>query len=83
LESEELNVIVEVDIEGELFPRQKTLGLGPFTLKARKHLFNRLMETQETIRQVYGVDIELISQEEVVEIQRMWQEEETKRPLSA
>ncbi|MBA4542045.1 DNA phosphorothioation system sulfurtransferase DndC [Thermoactinomyces daqus] len=72
---EDLNLIVEVPVEGELLPKKKTLGLGPFTIKARKQLFHQLMETQEEIRKYYGVDIELISPEEIEEIERLWAKE--------
>ncbi|MBA4544706.1 DNA phosphorothioation system sulfurtransferase DndC [Thermoactinomyces daqus] len=69
---EDLHLIVEVPVEGELFPVEKTLGLGPFTLKTREELLNRLLATQERIRTEYGMEVELISEEEIEEIKRIW-----------
>ncbi|WP_407701825.1 DNA phosphorothioation system sulfurtransferase DndC [Thermoactinomyces daqus] len=74
---EDLHLIVEVPVEGELFPVEKTLGLGPFTLKTRQELLNQLLATQERICNQYGVEVELISGEEIEEIRRIWQKEKS------
>lgn len=72
---EDLHLIVEVPVEGELFPVEKTLGLGPFTLKTRQELLDRLLDTQERIHSEYGVEVELISSEEIDAIKQIWNEQ--------
>ncbi|MDH6367983.1 MULTISPECIES: DNA phosphorothioation system sulfurtransferase DndC [unclassified Breznakia] len=50
------------------------LGLGTFTYQARFEMLNDLLEMQRNLRIQRGEEIELIRDEEVLEIQRIWSE---------
>lgn len=52
----------------------KFLGYGPFNFKARKLILEKLLETQKLINEEY--EIELITLEELKEIDKIWDEEE-------
>lgn len=54
------------------FDGYSMLGLGPFTIDARKEMLKRLLETQKRIFDEYGIDYELISIDEIKEIGRIW-----------
>ena len=56
--------IVIKKMDGEFYQ----LGLGPFTLEARKEMLHRLLETQRDLT----VEYELIKKEELQEIQKQW-----------
>lgn len=47
------------------------LGQGPFTLKTRKEMLDRLLEVQSELNNGY----ELIKRDELVEIQKLWYEQ--------
>ncbi|MBB5172438.1 DNA phosphorothioation system sulfurtransferase DndC [Texcoconibacillus texcoconensis] len=63
----ELNLIV-IDEEGNY----KQLGLGPFTLNAREMILRRLLETQQKVRELHDPSLELISEEELKMIRKIW-----------
>lgn len=54
---------------------EKELGLGPFTLEARKEILKRLLETQLIVQNPYDPDYELITVEELKHIRMLWVEE--------
>ncbi len=62
---------VESDENGSFV---KFLGYGPFNFKARKLILEKLLETQKLINEEY--EVELITLEELKEIDRIWDEEE-------
>lgn len=57
--------------EGE----EKELGLGPFTLEARKEILKKLLETQKRLHNPYDADYKLIQEEELKVIQKYWFED--------
>lgn len=50
------------------------LGYGPFNFKARKLILKKLLEVQKLLNEEY--EIELITQEELESIDKIWDEEE-------
>jgi DNA sulfur modification protein DndC len=48
------------------------IGLGPFTLEARKEILRELLYIQKNVRTPEGMPYELISQEELYKIQELW-----------
>jgi len=54
---------------------EKELGLGPFTLEARKMILRRLLETQKEVHNPYDPDYRLIQVEELKHIRRLWIED--------
>ncbi|MBY3618574.1 DNA phosphorothioation system sulfurtransferase DndC [Acinetobacter sp. CUI P1] len=54
---------------------EKELGLGPFTLEARKEILKRLLETQLKVQNPYDPDYELITEEELKHIRKLWIDE--------
>lgn len=62
---------VENDENGKFV---KFLGYGPFNFKGRKLILEKLLETQKLINEEY--EVELITLEELKEIDRIWDEEE-------
>ncbi|WP_328592610.1 DNA phosphorothioation system sulfurtransferase DndC [Paenibacillus cymbidii] len=48
------------------------IGLGPFTLEARKEILSELLQTQKQVRTPEGQTYELISLEELYKIQEIW-----------
>lgn len=53
----------------------KELGLGPFTLEARKEILRKLLETQAAVQNPYDPDYELITVEELKHIRKLWIDE--------
>lgn len=54
---------------------EKELGLGPFTLDARKEILKRLLETQTQIKNPYDLEYKLIQDSELKMIRRYWIED--------
>ncbi|MBK3333122.1 DNA phosphorothioation system sulfurtransferase DndC [Persephonella atlantica] len=54
----------------------KELGRGPYKFKYRKHFLEKLLLAEKRIQEKTGYDISLISQDELIEIQRIWKLEE-------
>lgn len=48
------------------------LGLGPFTLEARKEILERLLRLQKNLVHPYDEKYELIKEEELKEIRKIW-----------
>ena len=65
--SEDPKILIE-DEDGNLY----RLGLGPFTLEARKEILERLLKLQKSIKHPYEDNYELIQVEELKEIRRIW-----------
>lgn len=65
--SEDPNILIEDDY-GNLF----RLGLGPFTLEARKEILERLLKLQKNFKHPYEENYELIQEEELKEIRKIW-----------
>lgn len=61
-------VLVELDEQGTL----GQLGLGPFTMEARKEILRRLLILQKNLVHPEGEIVELISEEELRVIRRYW-----------
>jgi len=57
--------------EGE----ERELGLGPFTMEARKELLKKLLETQRDIHNPYDPDYKLIQDDELKMIRKIWIDE--------
>lgn len=55
--------------EGDKFYR---LGLGPFTLEARKEILTRLLKVQKNLKHPYDENYQLIQEEELKEIRKIW-----------
>lgn len=65
--SDDPNILIE-DESGKLY----RLGLGPFTLEARKEILERLLKLQRDFVHPYEENYELIREEELREIRRIW-----------
>lgn len=65
--SEDPNILI-TDDNGEYYQ----LGLGPFTLEARKEILERLLRVQKNIENPYDDSYKLIQEEELKEIRRVW-----------
>lgn len=48
------------------------LGLGPFTLEARKEILKRLLKLQKNLKHPHDKNYELIQEEELKAIRRIW-----------
>jgi DNA sulfur modification protein DndC len=53
----------------------RELGLGPFTLEARKMILRRLLETQKIVKNPYDPNYKLILEEELKYIRKLWIED--------
>lgn len=51
------------------------LGLGPFTFEARKEILERLLKLQKNIKHPYDPNFQLIQEEELKEIRKIWFEQ--------
>lgn len=61
------NILI-TDDEGNYYQ----LGLGPFTLEARKEILERLLKTQNNIRHPFDESYKLIQDDELKEIRKIW-----------
>lgn len=48
------------------------LGLGPFTLEARREILTKLLEVQKALEHPHDENYELIQEEELKEIRKIW-----------
>lgn len=62
---------IQSDDKGEFI---NVLGYGPFNFKARKLILKKLLEVQKLLNEEY--EIELITQEELESIDKIWDQEE-------
>ena len=61
----------------------KELGRGPYKFEYRKEFLRKLLETEKEINQSTGYNLNLITLDEIIEIQRIWKLEEGDWELSA
>jgi DNA sulfur modification protein DndC len=54
--------------------RYAQLGLGPFTMEARKSILKELLELQKKIKNPNNPKYEVITEEELKEIRKIWRE---------
>ncbi|HEO8419773.1 TPA: DNA phosphorothioation system sulfurtransferase DndC [Yersinia enterocolitica] len=61
-------ILIKLDDEGTL----GQLGLGPFTMEARKEILSKLLVLQKELQSPDGEFVELINEEELRAIRRYW-----------
>lgn len=62
----------EETLDGEIVEKHAQLGLGPYTMEARREILKRLLAVQRTVVHPEDPHYELISEEELKEIRRTW-----------
>jgi len=65
--SDDPDILIE-DKEGRLY----RLGLGPFTLEARKEILERLLKVQKNLKHPHDESYQLIQEDELKEIRKNW-----------
>lgn len=65
--SDDPNILIR-DSEGNL----NRLGLGPFTLEARKEILTRLLRVQKNLKHPHDENYQLIQEDELKEIRKIW-----------
>lgn len=69
------NILVTYEeelLDGKIATKYAQLGLGPFTLQARKEMLQRLLEVQSQLTHPEDPHYELISMDELKEIRKIW-----------
>ncbi len=62
----------EETLEGDKFEKYAQLGMGPYTMETRREILTRLLAIERTIEHPNDPNYELISEEELKEIRRVW-----------
>ncbi|ALC90602.1 sulfurtransferase DndC [Bacillus sp. FJAT-18017] len=62
----------EEGLDGQKATKYAQLGLGPFTMEARKEMLIKLLEVQRDLKHPEDPNYELISNEELKAIRRIW-----------
>jgi len=62
----------EETLDGQIIKKYAQLGLGPFTMEARKEILTKLLQVQKEIQHPNDPYYELISVEELKEIRKIW-----------
>ncbi|WP_375105965.1 DNA phosphorothioation system sulfurtransferase DndC [Lysinibacillus fusiformis] len=62
----------EETLDGETVEKFAQLGLGPYTMETRQEILTRLLAIQRTVVHPSDETYELISEEELKEIRRVW-----------
>ncbi|TWD92197.1 DNA sulfur modification protein DndC [Neobacillus bataviensis] len=62
----------EVTLEGHVIKKYAQLGLGPYTMEARKEILTKLLEVQRDLTHPDDPHYELISREELKAIRKIW-----------
>ncbi|WP_043931891.1 DNA phosphorothioation system sulfurtransferase DndC [Bacillus sp. EB01] len=62
----------EEGLDGQVTTKYAQLGLGPFTMEARKEMLIKLLEVQRDLKHPDDPNYELISIEELKAIRRIW-----------
>lgn len=62
----------EETLDGETVEKFAQLGLGPYTMETRQEILTRLLAVQRTVVHPSDETYELISEEELKEIRRVW-----------
>lgn len=75
-------ILIEMEDEKDQGEKYALLGLGPFTIEARQEILIKLLETQRDLTPPGNEELELIREEELKVIRRLWFEDgEWKDPL--
>lgn len=75
-ESERLLIAYdEVGLDGQSVTRYAQLGLGPYTMNARKMILKRLLRLERNLKHPEEEQYELISENELKEIRKIWSEQ--------
>jgi DNA sulfur modification protein DndC len=72
---EDLKILVtyeEETLDGEKVLKHAQLGLGPFTMEARKEILTKLLQVQKELEHPNDPHFELISIEEMKAIRKIW-----------
>jgi DNA sulfur modification protein DndC len=72
---EDLRILVtyeEETLDGEKVLKHAQLGLGPFTMEARKEILTKLLQVQKELEHPNDPHFELISIEEMKAIRKIW-----------
>ncbi|MFK4996991.1 hypothetical protein ACI2OX_03765 [Bacillus sp. N9] len=73
--SEDHKILVtyeEETLDGQTIKKYAQLGLGPFTMEARKEILTKLLKVQKDIQHPNDPYYELISVDELKEIRKIW-----------
>lgn len=62
----------EETLDGKMIKKYSQLGLGPYTLEARKEILSRLLTVQKNLKHPDDPHFELIRTEELKEIRKIW-----------
>lgn len=62
----------EESLDGTISEKYAQLGLGPFTMETRREILTRLLAIQKTTKHPFDDHYELISEDELKEIRRVW-----------
>ena len=62
----------EETLDGQVLTKYAQLGLGPYTMEARKEMLEKLLEIQKNIIHPNDPHYELISEEEMKAIRKIW-----------
>lgn len=74
-EDQKILVTYEEDgLDGGRVKKYAQLGLGPFTLEARKEILTNLLKVQCEVKHPDDPHFELIKKEELIEIRKLWME---------
>ncbi|HEY9581998.1 MAG TPA: DNA phosphorothioation system sulfurtransferase DndC [Savagea sp.] len=76
--AEDHNLLVsyeETGLDGQPITRYAQLGLGPYTMDARKEILTRLLSVERNLNHPEEEHYELISVEELKEIRKIWSEQ--------
>lgn len=76
--AEDHNLLVsyeETGLDGQPITRYAQLGLGPYTMDARKEILTRLLSVEWNLNHPEEEHYELISVEELKEIRKIWSEQ--------
>lgn len=62
----------EEALDGEVLTKYAQLGMGPYTMEARREILTKLLEIQKTIQHPFDEHYELIREDELKEIRKIW-----------
>lgn len=62
----------EQTLDGNIIEKFAQFGLGPYTMETRREILTRLLATQRIVKHPNDQNYELISEEELKEIRRVW-----------
>lgn len=62
----------ELTLDGNIVEKYAQFGLGPYTMETRRDILSRLLAVQKCLKHPSNPNYELISEEELKEIRRIW-----------